>query len=252
MRSAFRRAIGLPRWPSGGIVLAYHRVTTVAHDPHRLAVTPAHFAEHLDVITSQGVPMTLEAMVAAAQQGALPRRAVAVTFDDGYADNLQCAAPLLARAKVPATVFISTSACENGHQFWWDTSEPLATHRPLTLTEIAELARCEGITVGSHTHSHPSLASLPLDEQRREVTTARDLLESITGSRVTSFAYPFGGAEDVSDCTETIVREAGIAIACTTEPDSVRLGVKPHRVPRVIIRDWSRSEFLEQWSSWTQ
>ena len=296
MRSAIRRAIGLPRWPAGGLVLIYHRVADLAFDPQQLAVTPEHFADHLDVINEYGAPMPLATLVESAQRGELPRRAVAVTFDDGYADNLLNAVPRLARARVPATVFVSTGAVASGREFWWDELERLlladgasasghyaelcgrlrgldadarervlaglwssagvprqarATHRPLRCDEIAALARCEGITIGSHTHSHPSLSSLPPDEQRREVAGARHLLESIVGSPVTTLAYPFGGAEDVSACTKAMVEQEGIAIACSAEPGSVRKGVDPLRVPRVIVRNWSKARFREQWSSWT-
>jgi peptidoglycan/xylan/chitin deacetylase (PgdA/CDA1 family) len=288
--------IGLPRWPPGGIVLLYHRIADLAHDPQQLAVTPEHFADHLDVINERGVPMTISTLVELAQRGELPRGAVAMTLDDGYSDNLLCAVPLLARARVPATVFISTDAVGTGREFWWDeldrlllangtaqprryeelcarlrcldaaaralvldelwcsaatTRDARATHRPLRRQEIAALSRCEGITIGSHTHSHPSLSCLAPDEQRREIATARLALESIVGGAVTAFAYPFGGAEDVSARTVSIVREEGMAIACSTQPDSVRKGVAPHCVPRVIVRNWSKSEFRERWSSWT-
>ncbi|MEO8677461.1 MAG: polysaccharide deacetylase family protein [Vicinamibacterales bacterium] len=263
MRSALRRFVGLGRWPPGGIVLLYHRVATLETDPHRLAVTPAHFAEHLEVINELGVPMSVESMVERAPRGEVPPGAVAMTFDDGYADNLHCAAPLLARARVPATIFISTGASESGGEFWWDERDrgrtpgatpldPRPTHLPLGRDEIAVLAQQEGITIGSHTHSHPSLSSLPVDAQRREIATARRLLESSVGSPVTSFAYPFGGSRDVSDCTRQIVRDEGITIACTTRPDSVREDVDPLRVPRLVVRDWSKAEFLERWRSWTR
>lgn len=296
MRSAIRRAMGLPRWPPGGIVLLYHRVARLDSDPQQLAVTPENFADHLDVICERGVPMTLDTLVEQAQRDELPRGAVAMTFDDGYADNLLCAAPLLARAHVPATVFISTHAVNTGREFWWDelerlllaegneqprqyaeqcrrlrgvtadarerlldrlwgsavtTREARPTHRPLRRDEVAALAVCEGITIGSHTHSHPSLSCLEPGEQQREIASARLALEAIVGSPVTAFAYPFGGAEDVSECTTSIVRDEGLAIGCSSQPGSVRKGVSPRRVPRVIVRNWSKSEFQDQWSSWT-
>ncbi len=77
------------------------------------------------------------------------------------------------------------------------------------------------------------------------------MLESLTAVPVTSFAYPFGGPEDVSERTRAIVQEEGITIACTTEPDSVRPGRSRHDVPRVIVGNWPRAEFLQRWSSWT-
>lgn len=119
---AVRRAFGLGL-PPGGLVLLYHRIARLASDPQCLAVLPEHFAGHLDVIATHAVPMTLAAMLQQAQEGVLPPGAVAVTFDDGYADNLETAAPMLAAAGVPATVFVSTGAVQQSREFWWDEIE---------------------------------------------------------------------------------------------------------------------------------
>ena len=76
------------RFASHALILMYHRVTELPNDPYLLAVTPKHFAEQLEVIRRYGVPMPLRQMVEALQNGKVPKRAVVVTFDDGYADNL--------------------------------------------------------------------------------------------------------------------------------------------------------------------
>lgn len=296
LQRAFRRAIGLRPWPPGGIVLLYHRVTALASDPQCLAVSPDRFVEHLAVIRKLGVPMTLETMVDLAQNDALPPGAVAVTFDDGYADNLHCAAPRLADARVPATVFVSTGTIGTGREFWWDELERMLlapgppgrraeydemcrrlrsvsggmrdqlleelsqrtgqprelrpSHRPLRSDEVSALAQADGITVGSHTESHPSLAALSAEEQRQEIAGARRRLETLTGKSVTSFAYPFGGVDDVSACTVAIAQEEGITIACANQPDSVRHGTSAHRVPRIVVRDWTGTEFQQRWTEW--
>jgi peptidoglycan/xylan/chitin deacetylase (PgdA/CDA1 family) len=102
------------------VILMYHRVTELANDPHLLAVTPGHFAEHLETIRSHGVPLRLGDLVRALQEGRVPPRAVVVTLDDGYADNLHHAKPLLARHGVPATVFVTAGQVGLGREFWWD------------------------------------------------------------------------------------------------------------------------------------
>jgi peptidoglycan/xylan/chitin deacetylase (PgdA/CDA1 family) len=321
-------------------VLLYHRITDPDTDPQRLAVTPSHFADHLAVLAERGRPMPLDDLVELAQRGAAPPGAVAVTFDDGYADNLHGAAPLLSKARVPATIFIATGPLSHHQEFWWDRLEqlllepgtlpaqldlaigqqtvrwplgPSATytaedrvrhaawtvddrdcptarhrvyvdlcqrlrvlpgesrdhtldalaslggaqprvrdsHRPLSATEVTALADGRQVTIGSHTDSHPSLAHLPPDLQWREITAARQALQALTGQAVATFAYPFGGSADVSAATATLARRAGISIACTTEADSIRPGVDPLRIPRIVVRDWSRAEFLRHWSTWT-
>jgi peptidoglycan/xylan/chitin deacetylase (PgdA/CDA1 family) len=100
-------------------VLLYHRISDHFRDPYRLNVSPANFAEHLEVLRKRTTPVTLDALVRGEVRSKGPRTAVAITFDDGYADNLFAATPLLERAEIPATVFVTTGT--PGGEFWWDT-----------------------------------------------------------------------------------------------------------------------------------
>lgn len=103
----------------------YHRVAEVNIDPWALCVTPQHFAEHLEVLQKYAHPISLQQLAQAHQNGNIPHRAVAITFDDGYADNLHHAKPLLERYDIPATVFVSTGYIGNEREFWWDELERL-------------------------------------------------------------------------------------------------------------------------------
>jgi peptidoglycan/xylan/chitin deacetylase (PgdA/CDA1 family) len=110
-----QRALKLPslrRTDEGplAVALLYHRVADVEHDPLRLAVSPANFASQIDALRDRIV--ALEQLAS----GDFPDGAVAITFDDGYADNL----PALRGIGVPVTVFISTGHVEEGRTFWWD------------------------------------------------------------------------------------------------------------------------------------
>jgi peptidoglycan/xylan/chitin deacetylase (PgdA/CDA1 family) len=107
------------------LVLNYHRVAELPGDPYGLCVRPQRFAEQLQALCDHARPMRLQDLTAALARGRVPRRAVAVTFDDGYADNLHNARPLLERHAVPATMFITTGAVEADREFWWDELEQL-------------------------------------------------------------------------------------------------------------------------------
>lgn len=107
----------------GGLVLLYHRVAESVLDPQLLAVSPRRFAEHLEILRRTASPMSLREMSAAAQEGRLPPRAVALTFDDGYRDNLENAKPLLERSGIPATVFVATGYLNGTRELWWDALE---------------------------------------------------------------------------------------------------------------------------------
>jgi len=107
------------------LILLYHRVAETISDPWDLTVTPQHFAEHLQVLTKYGRVIPLGELSFAIESGSLRRRSVVVTFDDGYADNLLNAKPLLERYDTPATVFIATGCVDEGREFWWDELDRL-------------------------------------------------------------------------------------------------------------------------------
>jgi peptidoglycan/xylan/chitin deacetylase (PgdA/CDA1 family) len=81
-------------------------------------VSPEHFAEQLAVLRARTRIVSAAAMASRSQRVDLPASAAAITFDDGYADNLSAARPLLEEADAPATVFVTTGT--PGQEFWWD------------------------------------------------------------------------------------------------------------------------------------
>ena len=107
------------------LILLYHRIAALRSDPWRLGVTPGHFAEHLEVLRQHASVLRLQQLSRAISEGDLPDRSVVVTFDDGYADNLHNAKPLLESHGVPATVFVTTGYVGRGREFWWDELERL-------------------------------------------------------------------------------------------------------------------------------
>lgn len=101
----------------------YHQVAHVDLDPWSLCVTPHHFAEHLTVLQKYANPISLQQLTEAHREGNIPDRAVVITFDDGYANNLHNAKPLLKEYNIPATVFITTGEVGQNREFWWDELE---------------------------------------------------------------------------------------------------------------------------------
>ncbi len=109
----------------GAVILTYHRVVDLSSDPCGLAVSPRHFAQHIDRIRRTCNVVRLHELTEALNEGALPPRTVAVTFDDGYSDVLEHAYPILQAAAVPATVFVPAAAVSTEREFWWDELEYL-------------------------------------------------------------------------------------------------------------------------------
>lgn len=105
------------------VVLMYHRVTEQRHDPLRLCVTPRHFDEHLRAIREVAEIVAPHRVL---EPGAGPR--VAVTFDDGYADNLEHAVPVLEAHDAPACIFVTDQFAPGAPEFWWDELDHLLLH----------------------------------------------------------------------------------------------------------------------------
>jgi peptidoglycan/xylan/chitin deacetylase (PgdA/CDA1 family) len=116
LRRAFSR--GRP----GAAILTYHRVAAPAADPKGLCVHPDNFAAQMACLHAEYHVLPLSELATRLQAGDLPPRAAAVTFDDGYVDNLEHAAPVLRRLGLPATVFVPSGYVGGEREFWWDTA----------------------------------------------------------------------------------------------------------------------------------
>ncbi len=106
-------------------ILVYHKVGRVAHDPWGLTVSPENFAGQLDALATFGPCFTISQMAQRMRTGTLPRRAVAITFDDGYADNLYNAMPALSARGMMATLYLTPGVLGRRREFWWDELERL-------------------------------------------------------------------------------------------------------------------------------
>jgi peptidoglycan/xylan/chitin deacetylase (PgdA/CDA1 family) len=230
----------------GALILGYHRVADLQSDPHGLAVSVHHFAEQVEVLSRLAHPMSLAQLVAHVKAGTVPPQAVALTFDDGYADVLYQALPLLERYQIPATVFV-VSGCL-GEPFWWERGQSVQPGDPfppraMTRAELLQLADSRLVDFGAHTVTHPVLAERPLYEQRMEIEQSKAELEAILGRAISAFSYPHGA---VSAETRQLVQQAGYDYACSSTPDVARSANHPFCLPRFWIGDWDGRRF-EQW-----
>lgn len=106
------------RFVESALILGYHRIVDEPFDPYQVCVKPAYFKEQMEVLQRYCSPLSLSKLVQSLQENDLPRKAVAITFDDGYADNLYVAGPILEEYGLPATIFVATGYI--GGSFWWD------------------------------------------------------------------------------------------------------------------------------------
>jgi peptidoglycan/xylan/chitin deacetylase (PgdA/CDA1 family) len=122
-----RRARRRPaRAQEAPLILLYHRVAEREADPLGVCVSPENFARQLEVLKRSKEIVPLAQIL----DGEVPSRLAAITFDDGYHDNLEHAAPALAAAGVPATLFVTTGPVAEGGGFWWDELERVLRTAP--------------------------------------------------------------------------------------------------------------------------
>ncbi|HEY3796745.1 MAG TPA: polysaccharide deacetylase family protein [Caulobacteraceae bacterium] len=110
-------------WPQAPVMLIYHRVADPARDQWGISVSPERFAEQIAALTSVRHVVPLDALAAIARGEAKApagKPLAAITFDDGYLDNLTNARPVLESHDAPATIFLVTSMVGADREYWWD------------------------------------------------------------------------------------------------------------------------------------
>jgi len=135
------------------------------------------------------------------------RRRFVVTFDDGFADGLSAAAPILERHGFAATFFVCSGAA--GRKIAWERSKETVPCPTLAWKQMRELA-ARGHSIGGHTRSHVRLGDLSPDRVREEIVSDKRAIEENLGAGIDSFCYPYG---DYSPEAAAAAREAGYLAA---------------------------------------
>jgi peptidoglycan/xylan/chitin deacetylase (PgdA/CDA1 family) len=116
-------------------------------------------------------------------------------------------------------------------------------YRVMNEQELQSLSGSDLFEVGAHTVSHPLLSAQSIDEQRREISSSRSILEELTGAQVRAFSYPFGGRDAFNRATVGLVEQAGYMFACTGLSGPVYRRLPVLRLPRNFVRNWHKGEF---------
>jgi peptidoglycan/xylan/chitin deacetylase (PgdA/CDA1 family) len=277
MASLIRRGLRRRRRDVRGqaVILMYHSISRGRPDPWDLCVDPDLFAEQVQLLRDRFHVVSLGALGEALLAGKQLSRAVVITFDDGYRDNLLVAKPLLEQQGLPAVVFVTTGYLDSGRDFWWDELEavcaatgrasrplweklqPLAHEErferldemwesvgtprpepslPLSTAELQRLADGTLVEIGAHTVTHPHLSAIDVSRQREEILASKTYLAELTGRPIEAFSYPHG---DFSEETVGLVRSAGFRAACTTHSTPVALRkAETLTLPRVQVGNW--------------
>jgi peptidoglycan/xylan/chitin deacetylase (PgdA/CDA1 family) len=202
----------------------YHSVGDCSNDPYRITVTPDRLDDQLHWLRRRGLRGVSVAELLAARARGEDAGLVGLTFDDGYADFVGAALPVLLRRGCSATLFVLPGRL-GGDNAW----DPLGPRKPLLTADGVRQAAEAGVEIGSHGLTHVDLTRADDATLRAETADSRALLSELTGAPVAGFCYPYGTLDERA---VRAVRDAGYAYACAIDPGPL---TGPHALPRVHI-----------------
>lgn len=233
-------------------IFMYHNIAQAPREVRRwrsLYVSPASFARQMWLLHKLGYTGLSMSAAMPYLRGERQGRVAVITLDDGYADNLEAAMPVLQRYGFSATCYV-VSRCIGRFNDW--DAQHMGVRKPLMTTAQLREWHAGGMEVGAHTRSHPRLTQCDDAQLREEVQGSKDDLEDLIGAAVTQFCYPYG---DMDDRVARAARAAGYAAATTTrrgravpdlQADLWRLPRVPvarqHVLPQFALRAFTRYE----------
>lgn len=208
-------------------ILGYHRVGEM-QGGHVPTVSPQSFERQLTLLSRHRVRvLSLEALVEYLdRQQPVPRRSVAITFDDGYEETCTIAWPLLKRFGFPATVFVTPSEVGLPGFATWE--------------QVVQMSR-NGLTIGSHTMHHSYIPLVSEDRLSEELVESKRVIEEQIGRVVQFLSYPVGG---FTSQAQAIAKQAGYQAACTTNRAVSRWAVDRYALRRIKVTERDRHPLL--------
>lgn len=184
-----------------------------------------------------------------------PGPSVTLTFDDGYADNYEVAAPILDRWELSATFFVPTGVIGRQVRFDWDAK--LQSAPPLMDWPKVRALHRAGFSIGSHTVSHARLSETRGETLAFELEGSRQKLEEELGEPVREFAYPYGGHADCDATGREAVRRAGYRCCFSCHGGLISTQDSPFQLCRMPVspryhatpQAWARAYTRLRWQS---
>jgi peptidoglycan/xylan/chitin deacetylase (PgdA/CDA1 family) len=210
-------------------ILFYHRVAD--QHPNGWTMPTATFARQVAWLQRRFDIVGLAEAQQRIASGGNDRPTVCLTFDDGYADNLHFAIPLLLERKIPFTYFVCSDNVRKRRPFPHDVAAgvPLEVH---TAEQVRQLA-AHGVEIGAHTRTHADLGKLEGAELIREILGSKRELERIIGGPVRYFAFPYGMHANMSREAFQVARREGFTGVCSAYGGYNFPGEDPFHLQRI-------------------
>lgn len=220
------------------VVVVFHRIHEVT-DADGLTITPQIFERYCRFFARHFRVIPLRALVNRLERGETLERHLAITFDDGYRDNFENAAPVLERLSLPATFFVVSRWIGSDVVPWWDQSQQVR-HQWMTWNQVRTLHH-RGFEIGAHTRTHADLGTVGGSEAMQEILGAKTDLENELAATVDLFAYPYGRRNNLDEANRELVKAAGFRCCCSSFGGINVPGDDPFRLERIPITPWYRS-----------
>lgn len=288
-------------------ILCYHRVSrdTRLNSYCSSTLSTSQFYEQMNHLGRSCEVLPIEEALILLDAGALPRKAVSITFDDGYLELMEAAFPVLRDLRLPATVFLVAEHVGSGLPFWWEEvafrlgilpeEAAIQSLRAIGLEvsvrrlgwilkiidalkgmptrlreeflgilrestggvrlprmslnwEEVQKVQSWGISLGSHSLTHPILPLLSDETLEQELRVSREIIESMTGTTCRLLAYPNG---DHDDRVRAAAQRAGYRWAVTMERGRNRPGANPLALRRhPVYASYSKPWFAAVLRGW--
>jgi peptidoglycan/xylan/chitin deacetylase (PgdA/CDA1 family) len=223
-------------------IVAFHRVHDGAASSDSLTIDVRTFERYCQYFKRWFRVLPLHSLVDRLKRGQLAGRELAITFDDGYRDNFENAAPVLERLSLPATFFVVTQWMDTEVIPFWDADRGMR-YPWMTWADVRSLHR-RGFEIGVHTRTHADLGTLSGGRAGDEILGARLELEDRLNAPATSFAYPYGKRQHLTEANRELVRAAGFACCCSGFGGVNAPGTDPFRLNRIPISTFYASPHL--------
>jgi peptidoglycan/xylan/chitin deacetylase (PgdA/CDA1 family) len=226
-----------------GAIVVFHRIDDrYPTDP--ITISWKAFDEFIDFFQRYFEVIPLGELLDRLHDGRPIENTLAITFDDGYLDNVE-AARRLTKAQLPATFFITTGFVESTLVPWWDRDQGIQSEW-MTWSDVREV-RAMGFEIGAHTQNHIDLGVARGAEAEREIAGSREILEQRIGEPITQFSYPFGRPSEMTDENRQLVRDVGLRCSPSAFGGNVAPGDSPYHLNRQPICRWHLSAFQFGW-----
>lgn len=220
------------------LVTAFHRVNdTIEEDG--ITCSSAKFEAFCKFLARHFRVVPLSEQIEGLRCGDGAAGTASITFDDGYLDNYEVAAPILREYGLPATFFVTAGFIGSRVVPEWDKKFPIHPGW-MNWDQVRELAR-DGFEVGCHTVSHIDMGRASLDGIRDELIKSREVIEQCVGAPVRLFAYPFGGRSQITQEARNLVRELGFDCCASCYGGTNSQATDPYSIQRIGVGEWFSS-----------